>query len=53
MIFVKDFFGLMQAKVARFDNLQIVDNVLYCVMVNQPSPNYFSSYMSIFLSFST
>ena len=28
-IFVKDFFGIMQARVIKFD-MQIVDDVLYC-----------------------
>ena len=49
-IFVKDFCEILQAGVVIFGKL--VDNdVLYCGIVNQPSPAYFSLYLSHFLFF--
>ena len=51
-ILVKDFCETVQAGVVIFGML--VDNdVLYCRIVNQPSPAYFYLYLSNFLSFHT
>ena len=43
--FVKDFFGIMQAKVVIFD-MQIVDDVLYFKIKNLASSAYIFPYLS-------
>ena len=48
-IFVKDFSEIVQARVFIF-GMQVENDVLYCGIVNQPSPAYSSLYLSIFLS---
>ena len=48
--FVRDFCETMQARVVIF-GMQIDNDVLYCGIVNQPSPAYSSLYLSDFLSF--
>ena len=51
-LFVKDFCETVQAGVVIFGML--VDNdVLYFWIANQPSPAYYSLYLSNFLSFHT
>ena len=47
-IFVKDFSETVQARVFMF-GMQVDNVVLYGGIVNQPSPAYFSLYLSIFL----
>ena len=51
-IFVKDFCEIVQARVVIF-GMQVDNDVLYCAIVNQPSPAYSSLYLSNFLSFHT
>ena len=48
--FVKDFCETVQARVVIF-TMQVDNDVLYCWIANQPSPSYFSLYLSNFLSF--
>ena len=48
--FVKDFCEIEQVGVFIFDK-QVDNDVLYCGIVNQPSPAYSSLYLSDFLSF--
>ena len=48
--FVKDFCEILQAGVIIFGK-QVDNDVLYCGIVNQPSPAYSSLYLSHFLSF--
>ena len=50
--FVKDFCETVQARVVIF-GMQVDNDVLYCWIENQPSPNYSSLYLSNFLSFHT
>ena len=50
--FVKDFSKTVQARVFIF-GMQVDNDVLYCGIANQPSPNYSSLYLSNFLSFHT
>ena len=50
--FVKDFCETMKARVFIF-GMQVDSDVLYRGIVNQPSPAYFSLYLSDFLSFQT
>ena len=50
--FVKDFCETVQARVFIF-GLQVDNDVLYRGIANQPSPAYFSLYLSDFLSFHT
>ena len=50
--FVKDFCETVQARVVIFDE-QVDNDVLYSGIANQPSPAYFSQYLSYFLSFHT
>ena len=47
--FVKDFCETVQARVFIF-GMQVDDDVLYRGIANQPTPAYFSLYLSIFLS---
>ena len=49
-IFVKDFFGAMQAKVVII-GMQVNDRVLCCGAKNQPSTAYSSLHLFSFLSF--
>ena len=48
-IFVKDSSETVQARVVIFD-MQVDNDVWYRGIANQPSPAYFSLYLSIFLS---
>ena len=48
-IVVKDFSEIVQARVFIF-GMQVDNDVLYCGIVNQPSPAYSSLYLSILLS---
>ena len=48
--FVKDFSETLQARVVIF-GMQVDNDVLYCGIANQPSPDYSSLYLSDFLSF--
>ena len=48
-IFIKEFCETVQARVFIF-GMQIDNDVLYHGIVNQPSPAYYSMYLSIFLS---
>ena len=48
-IFVKDFSETVQARVFIF-GMQVVNDVLYHGIANQPTPAYSSMYLSIFLS---
>ena len=48
-ILVKDFSETMQARVFIF-GMQVDNEVLYHGIANQPTPAYFSLYLSIFLS---
>ena len=48
--FVKDFCETVQARVVIF-GMQIDNHLLYHWIANQPSPAYFSLYLSNFLSF--
>ena len=48
-IFVKDFSETVQARVFIF-GMQVDNDVLYGGISNQPTPAYFSQYLSIFLS---
>ena len=50
--FIQDFCETMQARVFIF-GMQVDNDVLYCGIVNQPSPAYSSLYLSDFLSFYT
>ena len=50
--FVKDFCETVQARVFIF-GMQVDIDVLYRGIANQPSPAYFSLYLSNFLSFHT
>ena len=50
--FVKDFCETMQASVFIFGE-QVDNDVLYRGIANQPSPAYYSLYLSTFLSFHT
>ena len=50
--FVKDFCETMQARIGIF-GMQVDNDVLYCGIVNQPSPAYSSLYLSDFLSLHT
>ena len=50
--FVKDFCEILQAGVVIFGK-QVDNDVLYCGIVNQPSPAYSSLYLSHCLSFHT
>ena len=50
--FVKDFCKTVKARVVIF-GMQVDNDVLYCGIVNQPSPAYSSQYLSNFLSFHT
>ena len=50
--FVKDFSETVQARVFIF-GMQVDNDVLYRGIANQPSPAYFSPYLSDFLSFHT
>ena len=50
--FVKDFGETVQARVVIF-GMQVDNDVVYCGIVNQPSPAYSSVYLSNFLSFHT
>ena len=50
--FVQDFCETMQARVFIF-GMQVDNDVLYCWIVNQPSPAYSSLNLSDFLSFYT
>ena len=50
--FVKDFCETMQARVFIF-GMQFDNDVLYCGIVNKPSPAYSSLCLSDFLSFHT
>ena len=50
--FVKDFCETVQARVVIF-GMQVDNDVLYCRIVNQPSPAYSSLYLSDILSFHT
>ena len=50
--FIKDFCQTMQARVVVF-GMQIVGNMLYRGIANQPSAAYSSLYLSDFLSFHT
>ena len=50
--FVKDFCETVQARVVIF-GIQVDNDVLYRGIANQPSPAYFSLYLSDFLSFHT
>ena len=50
--FVKDFCETTQARVIIFGR-QVDTDILYCGISNQPSPVYFSLYLSDFLSFHT
>ena len=50
--FVKDFCETMQARVIIF-SMQVDKAVLYCGIVNQPSPAYSFLYLSDFLSHHT
>ena len=50
--FVKDFCETVQARVVIFGE-QVDNDVLYRGIANQPSPAYFSLYLSNFLSFHT
>ena len=50
--FIKDFCETMQARVVIFGE-QVDNDVLYCGIGNQPSPAYFSQYLTSFLSFHT
>ena len=50
--FVKDFCEILQARIVIFGMI-IVNGVLYCEIVNQPSPAYSFQYLSNFLSFHT
>ena len=51
-IVVKDFCEIVQAGVVIFGK-QVDNDVLYCGIVNQPSPAYSSLYLSQFSSFHT
>ena len=51
-VFVKDFCDTRQARVFLF-GMQVDNDVLYRGIVNQPSPAYYSLYLSDFLSFHT
>ena len=50
--FVKDFCETVQVRVVIF-GMQVDNDVLYRGIANQPSPAYFSLYLSNFLSFHT
>ena len=50
--FVKDFSETVQGRVFIF-GMQVDNDVLYCGIVNQPSPAYSSLYLSDFLSLHT
>ena len=50
--FVKDFCENVQVRVVIF-GMQVDNDVLYRGIANQPSPAYFSLYLSNFLSFHT
>ena len=50
--FVKDFSETVKARVVIF-GMQVDNDVLYRGIANQPSPAYFSLYLSNFLSFHT
>ena len=50
--FVKDFCETVQAGVVIFGE-QVINDVLYRGIANQPSPAYSSLYLSNFLSFHT
>ena len=50
--FVKDFCESVQARVVIF-GMQVDNDVLYRGIANQPSPAYYSLYLSNFLSFHT
>ena len=50
--FVKDFCGIMQARVIIF-GMQVDNDVLFRGIANQPSHAYSSLYLSRFLSFLT
>ena len=50
--FIKDFSEIVQARVFIFA-MHVDNDVLYCGIANQPSPAYFSLYLSDFLSFHT
>ena len=50
--FVKDFCETVQARVVIF-GMQVDNDVLYCGIVNQPSPAYTFLYLSNFLSLHT
>ena len=50
--FVKDFSTTMQARMLIF-GMQVDDNLLYCLIENQPLLSYLSLYLSSFLSFHT
>ena len=50
--FVKDFSEIVQARVFIF-GMHVDNDVLYRGVANQPSPAYFSLYLSTFLSFHT
>ena len=47
--FFKDFFGTMQARTVTF-GVQVDNDVLYCGIVNQPTPTDSSLYLCDFLS---
>ena len=51
-IFIKDFCETVQARVFIF-GMQVDNDVLYRMIVNQPSATYSSLYLSDFLSFYT
>ena len=51
-IFVKDFCETVQARIF-ICGMQLDNDVLYRGIANQPSPAYFSLYLSNFLSFHT
>ena len=48
--FFKDFYETVQARIVIF-GMQVDNDVVYRGIVNQPSPAYFSLYLSNFLSF--
>ena len=50
--FVKDFCETVQARVVIF-GMQVDNDVMYRGVANQPSPAYYSLYLSSFLSFHT
>ena len=47
-IFVKDFTENAKSRILKFDT-NIGNDKLYCVLENQPPPDYHSVYLSIFL----